>query len=468
MTIAPNRRMPERGWTKTPTGMRIHARMICQRKADGVSVRPRLCCAIILFAPLLIYRSLRSGKYRSGWSEKLLGRSPRRIGGNPCVWFHAVSVGEVLLLKPIIAELERKRPDWDLVISTTTQTGLAVARQTYPDLVTFYAPLDLSWSTRNAVSRIRPTVLALVELELWPNLIRSAKAFGSAVLIVNGRLSHRSHSGYRALRGPLGPTFQRLDLIAAQTQEYAARFADLGVPQERVKVTGSVKFDNLSVDRENPKTMAIREELEIPDESVVFVAGSTMEGEESAALSAYNQARREFPNLRLILVPRHAERFSRVAQKLLEAGETVVRRTSHEAGPHTNLRPPIYLIDTLGELGAVWGLADIAFVGGSLFPGRGGQNMLEPASYGASVLFGPYVSNFRQAVEMLLEKKAARQVNDAEALAKAVLDDLRDPDSAYERGRAAQAFLSAQNGASGRTIAEIDSLVEKILASRSA
>src|SRR5918997_3748213 len=155
---------------------------------------------LCFFAPLLIYRSFRSGKYREGWSEKVLGKAPWRIGDRPCVWFHAVSVGEVLLLKSMVGDLARRRPGWDVVISTTTRTGLAVARRTYPDLVTFYAPLDFSWATRRAMARIRPTVLALVELELWPNLIRAAKRSGVGVANDNGRLSLPSHPRHKGLK----------------------------------------------------------------------------------------------------------------------------------------------------------------------------------------------------------------------------------------------------------------------------
>ena len=196
---------------------------------------------LAFFAPWIAIRSIRTGKYREGWGEKFFGNAPSRIGDRPCVWFHAVSVGEVLLLKPILRELERRRPGWDIVVSTTTETGLSVARRTYPDIVTFYAPLDFSWATNRAISRIRPTVLALVELELWPNLVWAAKRRKANVMIINGRLSRRSHQGYRKLRGPLGPTLRRLDTVAAQSAEYAARFVDLGIPSERVRVTGSVK-----------------------------------------------------------------------------------------------------------------------------------------------------------------------------------------------------------------------------------
>ena len=419
-------------------------------------------------SPLLLYRSLRSGKYREGWGEKFLGRAPHRIGDRPCVWFHAVSVGEVLLLKPVLQELARRRPGWEAVISTTTRTGLAMARRSYPDLVTFYAPLDFSWSARRAVSRIRPTVLALVELELWPNLVQATKEFGARVAIVNGRLSHRSHRGYRRLRGPLGPTLRRLDAVAAQNTEYADRFVDLGVPRSRVRVTGSVKFDGLESDRSNPKTVALRKALGLSPAELVFVAGSTMEGEEEAALAAYRKARISHPQLRLVLVPRHPERFEQVASWLASQGERVVRR-SEGGAPSIPSRPsrqapPVILVDSLGELSSVWGLADVAFVGGSLKPGRGGQNMMEPAAFGAAVLFGPYTANFREVVEQLLSRNGAREVADAAELAEALLADLDDPESAAARGAVAREYVLAQDGASGRTFLELDRLVESFAA----
>ena len=203
----------------------------------------------------------------------------------------------------MLQELARRRPGWEAVISTTTRAGLAMARRSYPDLVTFYAPLDFSWATRRAVSRVRPTVLALVELELWPNLVQATKEFGGRVVIVNGRLSQRSHKGYRRLRGPLGPTLRRLDAVAAQNDEYADRFVDLGVPRSRVSVTGSVKYDGLESDRANPKTLALRKGLGLSPTELVFVAGSTMEGEEAAGRRTVKSPIRAYPQLRLVLVP---------------------------------------------------------------------------------------------------------------------------------------------------------------------
>jgi len=422
--------------------------------------------ALVIFSPWLFYRWIRAGKYREGWREKFLGRAPWRIGDQPCLWFHAVSVGEVLLLRPLVREMARRRPNWEVVISTSTTTGLAVARRTYPDLVTFYAPLDFSWSTRHAIARIRPTVLALVELELWPNLIRAAKRAGAKVAIINARLSPRSYRGYRSLRGPLQPTLGRIDIVAAQNVEYARRFVNLGIPSHRVSVTGSVKYDGLESDRNNVKTRELRQLLGLASTDLVFVAGSTMEGEEAAVLAAYSAARRQHLGLRLILVPRHAERFESVALWLIEQRYTVVRRSRLKTPvPRTPGRsPPVILIDTIGELGAIWGLADVAFVGGSLRAGRGGQNMMEPAAYGASVMFGPHIANFRETVEQLLDRNAARQVADTEELTRGLLEDLDDPEAAAARGAAGRDFVLAQNGAAGRTLIELDRLVESSLA----
>jgi 3-deoxy-D-manno-octulosonic-acid transferase len=415
---------------------------------------------LVAAAPFLLYRALRTGRYREGWSEKLLGKAPLRIGDRPCVWFHAVSVGEVLLLRPLLSALARRRPGWDVVVSTTTTTGLVVARRTFPDLVTFYAPLDFTWATRRALARVRPTILVLVELELWPNLVWAAKRAGARVAIINGRLSRRSHMGYRKLRGPLGPTLRRLDAVAAQNGEYAARFVELGVPAQRVRVTGSVKYDGLESDRNNSRTLSLRRALGLDPADLVFVAGSTMEGEEAAALAAYRAALQDHPRLRLVLVPRHADRFDKVGNWLREQEEPVLLRSGPSLSMIRGGRPPVILVDTIGELSAVWGLADVAFVGGSLVPGRGGQNMMEPAAYGASVLFGPYTSNFRETVECLLERGGAREVSGPEQLTAALIDDLNDPESAARRGAAGRAFVLAQNGAADRTLAELDRLVD--------
>lgn len=412
--------------------------------------------ALIVASPLLLYKSWKRGKYREGWSQKFLGRCPERVGRGPCVWFHAVSMGEVRLLRPLVAELERRRPDWDIVISTTTETGLSQARQLFPERLTFYAPLDFSWATRQAMKRIRPTTLALVELELWPNLIRSAEEAGASVALLNGRLSARSQKGYFRIRRWIRPTLARLDVVAVQTEDYAHRFRTLGLPAPKLKVTGSIKYDNLETDRQNPRTRALREAFGLKDGETVFVAGSTMAGEEEVVLNVYESLRRRHPRLRLIVVPRHPERFDEVADSIRKRGLGLVRRSQMESGGAAGA---VILVDTLGELSAVWGLSDLAFVGGSLFPGRGGQNMIEPAAYGASVHFGEHTANFRDTVQLLESREAAVVVKNESALENALEQDLRDPAKRLARGLRARDLVLSQAGATIRTVTELERLM---------
>lgn len=418
---------------------------------------------LAICSPMLAVRAWRQGKYQQGWAQKLRGQVPRRLGDAPCLWLHAVSVGEVLLLRPLVAGLQRRRPDWDIVISTTTATGLDVARRTFPDLMTFYAPLDFSWSVGRALSRIRPTALVLVETELWPNWIRAASKRGAKVAVINGRLSRKSHHGYRRFRSLLGPTLQRIDAVASQSEESARRFANLGVPEDRLSVTGSIKYDGLESNREAPKVRTSRRSLGLDEhEGPIFVAGSTMDGEESAALAAFQSVRADHPGLRLVLVPRHPDRGDEIARMIESKGESIWRWSVDIEPPRKSSmgqKAPVLLIDTVGELSNVWGLADIAFVGGSLYPGRGGQNMMEPSAFGASVMFGPNTSNFKEAVEGLLDRRAAQVVHDASELAGALRAELEHLDSARARGQSARSFVLAQRGATTRTIALIERLV---------
>ena len=416
---------------------------------------------LLTCSPWLLFQAWKKGKYQQGWSQKLQGRVPRRIGDSPCLWLHAVSVGEVLLLRPLVADLQKRRPDWDVVISTTTTTGLDVARRTFPELVTFYAPLDFSWAVRRALSRLRPTVVALVETELWPNLIRISSKRGVRLAVINGRLSQKSHKGYRRFKSLLAPTLRRLDAVAAQSDESAERFRDLGVVENRLTVTGSIKYDGLDANRDSSRIWDIRRELGLDTEAPIFVAGSTMDGEEAAALEAYRAARIQHPDLRLVLVPRHPGRGAELVRWIESQGESVWRRSQNDSSPVVGPdgRLPVILIDTVGELSSIWGLADVAFVGGSLYPGRGGQNMMEPSAFGASVLFGPYTSNFREAAEGLIDRDAARRVRNTDELTQALCQDLDDLDAARARGALARSFVLAQRGATERTLAMLDLLI---------
>ncbi len=449
---------------------------------------------IALASPLIVWQSLRTGKYRDGFREKLLGLVPRRENNGTCVWLHAVSVGEVNLINILLRELRVTHPEWQFVVSTTSRTGYELAKKKYADLCVFYCPLDFSWAVHNAMRRIRPSLLILAELELWPNLVKAAKDFGARVVIVNGRMSDHSFPGYRRIRPFVTSVLRRVDLIAAQDDESADRFRALGAPADRVVVTGSLKYDGAQTNRDNPRTQSLRQLAGISDDDIVFLAGSTQEPEEQYAIDIYRRLAPQHPRLRLVLVPRHPERFDAVA-KLLDASglewsrrseliDTFIGNERLDGGedapargqlPNTNAslnkeppvhsplpapRSPLLLVDTIGELGAWWGAAHLAFVGGS-FGDRGGQNMLEPAAYGAAVSFGPNTRNFRDIVASLLAAHAAVVVNSADDLEAFVRRCLMEPNYAAALGNRAQQLVRSQLGATARTIALLDALQRK-------
>ena len=412
-------------------------------------------------APWLLWNAWRRGKYRRGWCEKLFGLVPLRDGDEPCVWLHAVSVGEVNLVAPLIAEIRRRRPGWRIVVTSTTDAGLELARTKYPDVSASYAPLDFSWAVRRALRRIRPSLMALVELELWPNLIAAADREGVPVAVVNGRLSERSFRGYRRLRPLVRRMLARVAVAAVQNDEYRGRFVELGLAPERAVVTGSLKFDGAVFERDNPRTARLAERSGLGPEDVVFVAGSTQVGEERIALETFRRLAGEFPRLRLILVPRHPDRFDEAASLCRRAGFPFLRRTALDEAPR-DAAPPwrVLLVDTVGELGAWWGTAHVAFVGGS-FGDRGGQNMIEPAAYGAAVCFGPNTRNFRDVVGMLSAADAAETVADPEALVEFVRRCLRDSRRAATLGANARRLVRSHQGAAAKTFALLEPLVER-------
>jgi 3-deoxy-D-manno-octulosonic-acid transferase len=408
---------------------------------------------ILVALPWLIVQSIRTGKYRTGYGEKLLGRVPLRLSNRECIWLHAVSVGEVNLLKTVVAELRQARSDVELVISTTTDTGHALASKLFPDLTVFYCPLDFSWAVETALSRVRPTLLILSELELWPNLVAGAAARGIPVAIINARLSERSHRGYHRVRPVFRAVLRGVQLIAAQDEASADRFRDLGADPQTVFVSGNIKFDGAETRRDNPRTLALQKLAGFAPNDIVFLAGSTQEPEERLAVETFAQLSAEHPALRLVVVPRHRERFDVVAALLGASGLTWQRRSQIESrSPDPSCR--ILLVDTVGELAAWWGTAAVAFVGGSLGT-RGGQNMLEPAGYAAAVSFGPKTRNFRDIVSLLLANDAATVVADGEQLTAFVRQCLTDPDWAREHGRRAQRLVLAGQGATQRTVARL-------------
>lgn len=411
---------------------------------------------LAVLSPWLLWSAVRKGKYRAGYGAKFLGLVPRRTGNAPCVWLHAVSAGEVNLLQPLVDRIRHDFPHCECVLSTTTRTGFEIAAKKYAGLTVFYCPLDFSWSVRTALRRIRPDLLVLAELELWPNLIRESHRRGTFVAVVNGRLSERSARGYGRIRRFVQPLLRCIDLIAVQSEEYAKRFTELGADPSVVHVTGSMKFDGAQTNRANEMTNRLRQLAGINDNDIVFLAGSTQSPEEALAIETYRSLKDEFANLRLILVPRHPERFAEVAQLLERSGLPWQRRSELESARDETAR--ILLVDCMGELSAWWGCAHVGYVGGSMGK-RGGQSMIEPAAYGVAVSFGPKTHNFRDVVRMMLAREAAVVVQDGSELNAFIESCLRDQDRMQALGTRAQKLVSEQLGATAKTAALLSRLL---------
>ncbi len=410
---------------------------------------------LILFSlPWLVWQAVRKGKYREGHAAKFLGRVPQRTSDKTCLWLHAVSVGEVNLLAPLLKMIEQERPEWECVISTTTMTGMALATKKYPKQTVFYCPLDFSWAVNAAMRRIRPDMLVLAELELWPNLIRAAKHHGAKVAVINGRLGEKSFRGYRRIRPLVARLLRQIELLAVQDETYAERFRVLGARPETIHVTGSMKYDGAPTDRGNPATQRLAALAGFAADDVVLLAGSTQEPEESLALATFRELSGKHPRLRLVLVPRHPDRFEAVAKLLDSSGIAWQRRTALEREAASGSPPSpasrVLLVDVIGELGAWWGTAHIAFVGGSM-GSRGGQNMIEPAAYGAAVFFGPNTWNFRDIVAAILDHNAAVVVENDAQFREFVRRCLEAPKYAADLGHRAQMFVQSQLGATQRT-----------------
>lgn len=415
--------------------------------------------ALALLSPMILYRMLRHGRYRRGIVDKLYGltstQAARLRDGRPCVWIHAVSVGEANLLPGIVQRLRDRRPDRQIIVSASTDTGYDLAVRHFGKDRVFFCPLDFTWAVRRTLRRLAPQQLVLVELELWPNLIRLARQRGAEVMVVNGRLSARSSSRYQRLGRFTRSIFAALSWVGCQDQASRERFAACGTPRDRLRVTGSLKFDEAPTSRATPEVQSRARWAGIDAGHHVWLVGSTQAGEEEMALEIYRSIRREHPQLRLILAPRHKERFDEVAALAAAAGWQVRRRSQCDRRSDDRWDgDTIILVDTIGELRHWWGVARIATVGGS-FGSRGGQNMLEPAGYGCAVCFGPNTRNFDQIARRLIEAGGAMRVADQHQLQSFVIRCLTDVAAADQLGNSARRTVLCHRGAADRTVAAL-------------
>lgn len=414
---------------------------------------------LLIFSPFLLYSALFKGKYREGFGEKFLGKAPvlEKKKSDHRVWIHAVSVGEVNLAATILKEFERRHPDFEFVISSTSHTGMELARKKFAGRTVFYAPLDFSWAVRRAMKRVQPDFLVLIELEIWPNLLLTAEKLGVPVVVMNGRLGEKSFRNYSRIRPVMRRVMRTLTLVTAQDEASAERFRSLGVAPEKVFNVGSIKYDGAQSDRQNEKTRRLARLWNVEPTDRIFLAGSTQEPEEEMAVEVFRRLAPTHPELRLILVPRHPERFAEV-EKLLEKTEfETQKRTDLSENHEENGRAQILLVNTIGELGGWWGTSFVGFVGGSM-GSRGGQNMLEPAAFGTCVSFGPNTWNFRDIVKKLLTHDAAVVVHDVDEMTEFVRRTLEDADFARTLGQNASRLVASQQGALKKTLDHFDQL----------
>ncbi len=468
--------------------------------------------ALVILSPWLIWRAARTGRYRQNLATKLFGRArvaPHTKG--PVAWFHAVSVGEVNLLGTLVPKFRKRHPDWHVVVSSTTDTGLAEARKQFADLDVIAWPFDFTWAVATALDAVNPSLVVLTESELWPNFLAAASTRDVPVVVVNARLSPRS---FRRLKRVAGfarrMLFRHVTRFAVQEAEYAERLQQLGVPPVKLVTTGSVKYDGAAGERDTPKTRALRRAIGLGEptppsplpegkgeptfrasaigalsaisrasspfpsgrgdggvgSSLIFLAGSTHAPEEALILTAFARLHARFPHLRLILVPRHPDRFEEVA-RLVEKSRLPFARRSRITAPLPEM-PTVVLLDTVGELGAAWGLADVGFTGGSLDGKRGGQSMIEPAGYGVPCVFGPHVWNFRAAARRLVEVGGAVMLKDATELETELTKLIADSGRRAQMGDTARDLVHRQQGATSRTLDVIDSVITSPALTRAA
>lgn len=414
---------------------------------------------IFLTAPYYLWRI--RGRILSGadWRERL-GFLPAQFGDGQLhspggVWVHAVSMGETLAVAGLVQALQAEYSDRRFFLSCVTRTGREVGEARMPGLAGhFYMPLDLRFSVRRAFARVQPALLIIVETELWPNLLRTARENGTRVVLVNARLSNRSFRGYRLARPFMRRILECIDWIGAQTDGDAERFIALGASPDRVTVMGNLKFDGKPPLAERLSSQ-LRAGLRSAQRGPVWIAASTMPGEETMLLQAWDEIRRQYPASLFILVPRHPNRFEEVAKLLTESARGFVRRTALDPEgqnfAHQLNAPEILLLDTVGELAGILEAADLVFVGGSLVP-AGGHNLLEPAYWGKPILFGPHMDNFRDIAQLFLEAGAALTVTNPDDLARRVHELLQRERKRVDMGARARKLMEQGSGATERTL----------------
>lgn len=379
--------------------------------------------------------------------------------GKSSIWIHAVSVGEVLSARALIVRLKRLYPEHRILVSTTTTTGQDIARRFMSGIdATFYVPLDLTSFVNRALDRAKPEMLMLIDTEIWPNLLKACHRRGVKTILLNGRLSDASYRGYQFIGRSIKGVMANLDSVCAQTPLWGQRFINLGVLPERVKITGSLKFDSVSVLPDSAQvqdTDALLQIFNFSADVPVIIAGSTTSGEEQLILNTFERIRSSFAKCVLILAPRRPERFLEVRQLAKKHGFSVAMRTDLKETPST---VEVIVLDTIGELNQLFQVATVVFVGGSLVD-FGGHNILEPAIHGKPIIFGKHMENFLEISSLFVSQDAAWQVHSASELEESFCVLLNDPKRCKTLGTNARSLIEKHSGACSRSLKVIVDLL---------
>jgi 3-deoxy-D-manno-octulosonic-acid transferase len=418
-----------------------------------------LATGMLLTLPYWLYQIMRHGKYGAGFSERL-GRVPKRLSEGKSkprrrvIWIHAVSLGEVLAVSRLAGEMRKTFPEHRVVISTTTDTGQNLARKRFGEENVFYFPMDLAFAIRPYLRALQPELVVLAETEFWPNFLHLAHGSGARIAVVNARISDRSWPSYRRFRWALRRMLAHVDLFLTQTPEDASRLQSIGAEASRVQITGNLKFDVIP---SSPPAIVENLRQSLGEATgPVLVCGSTVEDEEAPLFKAFENVVVEHPRAVMILAPRHPERFDDVAILLQQLNLRFVRRSRWQG---EGLAGSVLLLDSIGELAALYSLADVAFVGGSLVP-RGGHNIIEPALYGVAIVVGHYTENFRDIVALFQRHDAVRIVSLAE-LPLTLMQLLANEAERRALGENAQETMRSQAGATARTLEALKGLLKQ-------
>ncbi|MFA4982476.1 MAG: 3-deoxy-D-manno-octulosonic acid transferase [Candidatus Omnitrophota bacterium] len=412
----------------------------------------------LFYLPTLLFKGKLHGDFAERFGIYGVEKKKALEAAKDAIWIQAVSVGEVAVCRKLIPSLRQRFPDRTIILSTITKTGNGLARKLFsPDAVVIYFPLDFSSVVKKSVAIIRPKTYIMVETEIWPNVLREMRFNSIPAILINGRISDRSFGKYKLVKPFLKNVLSKISLFCMQSATDAGRVVELGAPEERVSVTGNMKFD-IALSSDTEAVRRLKEDIGFQEGDELIVAGSTHRGEEEMVVSAFKELAVGSPKLRLLIAPRHIERSAEVESVVRTAGFQAVKMSSRRGHPPAGNENPVFILDTIGLLNSAYSLAAVVFIGGSLVK-HGGQNPIEPAVSGKPVVFGPHMFNFKDMTAALLKDGGAVQVQDAVGLTAALRDILKDENKRAALGNNAKEVIKRNCGATEKNLEILEKVV---------